>query len=557
MFDETLHEQEELVGSLTSLRQAMGESITLLEIREQLRAWRAHAITEAQQRSTLGNWGAACDESLALLKNEQALWDATLKITGGLPELTSVVAHVRSALKDIQTVMRIAEQRLRTILELQARMSKQALAIADNIEALNASRQRLEAGLLHQDAPPIWQRTPARQTEKMTSVLGRSLEQAYASSAGFVAANQGLISCAVFFLALACVIIRQFRRAVLKAAALDGGSALAARVLKRPLSLALLFASPVTFMLAPVSRLRVVFFLTLLFLIPITRLLPFYTSGMRLIYFLASFYALNGLIGILDVGAATKRELIAGLFAVSLGILAWWGRPARFHTTDAYEAAWKREIFFIRLSLVLLAPVLIFDVFGFLLLSDLLRLLVLLCSSCGLILYVLVKVTTTLLAALLRLPQMRSFASVRMYDVALVKWTGSVLRLSAILCWLYITVHIIDADHAVLGGLAAVLNARVGVKAFSFSLGDVLGFLCVLTVGYLIASALRFILREEILPYWRLSRGVPETISTSVYYVLLLLVFFSSLSAAGIQLDKLTVLTGALASALASACRMS
>src|SRR5262249_22159206 len=64
-------------------------------------------------------------------------------------------------------------------------------------------------------------------------------------------------------------------------------------------------------------------------------------------------------------------------------------------------------------------------------------------------------------------------------------------------------------------------------------------------LGYFVASAIRFILREEILSHLRLSRGMPDVISTLLYYISLLLVFFTSLSAAGVQLDKLTVLTGA------------
>jgi small-conductance mechanosensitive channel len=74
----------------------------------------------------------------------------------------------------------------------------------------------------------------------------------------------------------------------------------------------------------------------------------------------------------------------------------------------------------------------------------------------------------------------------------------------------------------------------------------VVGFVAVLTFGYLIARGVRFVLREEILPYCRLSRGVPEAVSTLFYYLALLVVFLMSLNAAGIQLDKLTVLTGAV-----------
>jgi small-conductance mechanosensitive channel len=120
------------------------------------------------------------------------------------------------------------------------------------------------------------------------------------------------------------------------------------------------------------------------------------------------------------------------------------------------------------------------------------------------------------------------------------------MRVSAVFCWFYVTLNLLELQEPTRRTLASVFNARLGIRAFNISLGDVAGFLCVLVFGYLIASGCRFVLREEILRHWRLSRGVPETISTSLYYVLLLLVFLMSLSAGGIELDKLTVLTGAL-----------
>jgi len=53
-------------------------------------------------------------------------------------------------------------------------------------------------------------------------------------------------------------------------------------------------------------------------------------------------------------------------------------------------------------------------------------------------------------------------------------------------------------------------------------------------------------LKKVVLPKLSLNRGVPYAISTITYYVLLLLVVSAALSAAGVQLNKFTVLTGAL-----------
>ena len=43
-----------------------------------------------------------------------------------------------------------------------------------------------------------------------------------------------------------------------------------------------------------------------------------------------------------------------------------------------------------------------------------------------------------------------------------------------------------------------------------------------------------------------MSRGLPELISSTLYYVILLLVFLSAINVGGVELNKFTVLTGAI-----------
>jgi small-conductance mechanosensitive channel len=74
----------------------------------------------------------------------------------------------------------------------------------------------------------------------------------------------------------------------------------------------------------------------------------------------------------------------------------------------------------------------------------------------------------------------------------------------------------------------------------------VLGFFAILLIGYGISSSVRFLLREELLSHFHLSRGLPELISSMLHYVLLLLVFFLAVNTGGVELNKFTVLTGAL-----------
>ena len=73
-----------------------------------------------------------------------------------------------------------------------------------------------------------------------------------------------------------------------------------------------------------------------------------------------------------------------------------------------------------------------------------------------------------------------------------------------------------------------------------------LAFWAILILGFALSTAVRFLLREEVLRRLHLKRGIPELISTTLHYLLLLLVFLFAVNAGGVALNKFTVLTGAL-----------
>jgi small-conductance mechanosensitive channel len=544
-FEEQFREQEESVRSrLKQSSNTLAGGATIMELREEIRQWRAYSTPEERQRKTLSAWGTACEQGLAQLDREQAIWEATLKATAHQAEFKSVSGRIRPALADIRTARREASERLRKVLDLQARISKQAVAIAGIMDKLSAARQRYRALLFRPDVAPIW-RTPREEpTESIAAAARGSLANSYSSLVDFVRTSPGLISAGILFVAGVFVFRRKITRTVARTSSSDEAITQAVRLLGRSISLTMLIVCAVVLASYPLSRLNVVVLLAQLSLFSITRLLPLYAGATRLIYLIAGFFTCNVLIAFLDLDPVTKRRLVAALFAGATFVLAWWGRPVRLRKAGARDDGWENRL--IRLSLAVLAVILITNIVGLLQLSNLLRLIILSSSCFGLLLYTLVRVTTTLFAALLRAPRMRSLAAVRMHEGGLVKWTGRALRLAALFCWLSATLGLLGWKREAFQFVVAVLNARPGIRAFNFSLGDILGFVAVLTLGYLIARAIRFILRHEILSHARLSRGVPEAISTTFYYLALLVVFLMSLNAGGIQLDRLTVLTGAV-----------
>src|SRR5262249_50808615 len=94
--------------------------------------------------------------------------------------------------------------------------------------------------------------------------------------------------------------------------------------------------------------------------------------------------------------------------------------------------------------------------------------------------------------------------------------------------------------------VSQLLKYPIGLEKVHFTLGDALGVPLVLLGGYFFAKVFTFLLKTVILPKLPLQHGLPYAISTVAYYLLLVVVAVAALSSAGIELNKFTVMTGAL-----------
>src|SRR5262249_32248935 len=144
--------------------------------------------------------------------------------------------------------------------------------------------------------------------------------------------------------------------------------------------------------------------------------------------------------------------------AAAVLILAWWGWPAGFRRVLApWASSWqasrvsallpppesRREGRIVRAAALMLALIFLSYVFGFMLLSNLLRTTVVVCSYIGLVMYTLVRVGSTLFAAVLHSSRMRPLATVRLHEAKVVKWMNFALKAGALLCWLYVTLDLL------------------------------------------------------------------------------------------------------------------
>jgi potassium-dependent mechanosensitive channel len=199
----------------------------------------------------------------------------------------------------------------------------------------------------------------------------------------------------------------------------------------------------------------------------------------------------------------------------------------------------------IRLALVVLIISLGCNIGGYFGLSRVLGEATILSCYAAIILYTTVRILTSLVWLAFRTKRVQRLISVRLHGEMMSRGVGRFFVLVATAVWLIATLELFTIRHQVFESVSSALKISISLGKVSFSVGDVLAFALILIGGYLLASLLRFMLREEVLSRIPLQRGLPNAISTLAHYLVLLLVFLLALAGAGVDLSRFALLTGA------------
>lgn len=119
------------------------------------------------------------------------------------------------------------------------------------------------------------------------------------------------------------------------------------------------------------------------------------------------------------------------------------------------------------------------------------------------------------------------------YIIMFLVWASSILR-------------IFEIDTPAGNWLTSFFTSDITIGTISFSLADIILFGTILYVTYLISVFIKTIIEGEILIKMRLPRGFPAAISMLLRIFIVSVGILFALSAAGIELSKLSLLAGAL-----------
>jgi small-conductance mechanosensitive channel len=537
---------EELSAREKEVTALLAGTPSTMELREEEKFWRNVTQDTSGVRSQLLAWANAEQSALQQSKAQQPLWEATLQENASMSGLGPTLDVIEHGVHDLKSLAAQAQEQLNAIVNLQVVAANQDQTALDTLDRLVRARAYLERRLLERDSPPLWRLSEASEA---TGAPERPRLSARVLNFRTFARDEraGLITLFAVLL-LSLLVSYRIHRLTRDLQPETQGQTELAHIARHWIALG--FLGPILggYLLASSAPLPLVGIAVLFAFFPILILLPpLISSQFRLLLYCAiGVYAVSVILFFWsDISFFHKRQLQCFIHLVTVVVFAYLLRPSRVSRADA-DASYRLRVLTMRTGVVVLAAAAAANFMGFVKLAQAASLLCLYSTFVAISLFTVQRVFTRLVLEGIERPGAHQVAVVRHHGTVVARWTPRLLKWSGALVWTIVTLNLLGLGPWLWLKLGEFFGFRIAGSSSAVTLGGVLGFFLILLVGYAVSSSIRFLVREELLSRFQLSRGLPDLIASTLHYLLLVLVFFFAVNTGGVELNKFTVLTGAL-----------
>lgn len=454
---------------------------------------------------------------------------------------------IAEVLREADAVRGLIRDGMAKLLNLQIQLANRREFLATIRSDLDKAREESGKQLFVLDSLPLWRAIfSAESQEVMLAQVTQSSRSFAADLSEFSTKYRGRILWHAFFLAAMVLLFRSLRRGSTAPAVEPlGGFALFIRERFVTTSFLLaLITVPLFYPNAGTSILRIAILPSL---IPVTRILPKLMPKMfrRGVYWLAAIYVVNFLRYLLPADWLLARLL---LLLIAAGGCIGFGLFLRSHGAEL-SALGSRErliLLAVRLLCLLFAASVVSNVVGNMSLAEILVDMPVRSAYIAALIFASAQVLTTLAAVALQSRPAQWLRSVREHGALIARRCRTLIRVSAILLWAGVSLNVFGVLGAVASAGLSLLQWRWRLGAAEISIQDLAVFFAVFLSAVIFSRMLRFVLTEEILPRFRLPRGVPGAVDVLCRYGVLLVGFLMALAAAGVDFSRVTLLISAL-----------
>ncbi|UCF41431.1 MAG: mechanosensitive ion channel [Gemmatimonadota bacterium] len=528
------------------LRDADLENVLMRDLEDLETEWLNYRAGLEGWRRELEQRTQALTAKRERLEGLRTAWQLTRDSASAMELPAALRQRVAALLEEINELDAQVRRPRSRQLTLQNQIADEAIVVAELLTSIEAAKAGARRRLLSAGDPPLWQLGAVREAgaERATPTLTERLatvEDYYRTHAQRLWAHLLLI---LIFTAAMAALARRTRRGGIDADAV----ARAGYFIQRPFATGLLLSVLFNRLLHPLApsvfydAVAVVALLALLRLVP--GLVP--SRLVRPVYGLIAAYLTYDLF---DLFVGRPWILRVVILVIAAAVLAGVVRLLRAERRDpeARATRWERAfVVLLPIGAALLGVSVLANIVGYTALAELLVEGTVSAALIGLIVLLGVRSADAAIYAGLATQTAQSSRVLRDHGDRLAQRAASLVHVGGALLWSVFVFRRFRMWDEVRGATGAILTEEVSIGSWQISILDIAVFLIALWLGLMIARGVRVVLRDDVLTRVALPRGMPETISTSVYYVVLVFAFFIAAGAAGFDLTKFTILAGAL-----------
>ena len=526
---------------------------TLDMIQAQQQVWQHRLLQTNEWLSLLTHRASLLQAALTRLADLQQTWHETLEVSKAANAPGPVLAQIDAVLADIDAARTPIASERTAVLDLQSVVAEAVGRASTVLAQFTQAQRRAMGGMLERDSPPLWAGEGwARARADLPERIRRIAVVRWNDYVQYVRDPSRGMALHIAILAMLSAVFCAARRGRRRWRAVGDDELQTIAVFDRPYAAALIVvlliaSSPMYGLPVPFSVRRLCVVLALVPVIRLTR--PVIDPRLvSTVYALGVLFALDSLrqaverVSVLEQ-AILEVEMLAGIVVLARSLTSG---SLRLRSGAGAETE-RVRVFRIGAGLVVLtlAAGLVAGATGYMRLARLLASSVFSGGVLALTLYACTRVATGVVALTLRVWPLNLLQMVQHHRDQLERRVHGVLIVFAIGAWAARFLDRIDLFQPAwsLGG--AILTAKLGRGSISFSAGDVLEFVLTVWLAYLVSAFIRFVLREDVYPRTRLTRGISYAISSLLNYVIIALGFALALGVLGLDLTRVTVLVGA------------
>lgn len=492
-------------------------------------------------------------EYLEIEKKELAyrieLWSKTYKNARDLKAPKVLLTSINDINKSLKDYNKRVKAKISLGLRIRNSLTDQNIKLTGIIENIDNAILNRRSQTFIQDVPPIWKMS----SEPEDSVkLNSHFNEVWTIYKGSVKDFITLIqSNMIYFLFLFLLILLAVYGLKYFGKELDTESHTvqqALQILNYPFSITFLTILIIFSFSYPDMPAVLASLLRIIALIPVIRILIGITNkilnlpliGLALIYVLVQIQ-----------GAAPTSTNNQRLILLFLTVLALSGEVYLIKQKVLPNAMdgkkWNKAVVFGNtLMTALLAISLLTNILGYVTLAELLLMGTLNTIFITILLTTSIIIINALIFIQLEIKLSQIFNVVRQHPATIKKTIKKIVRLGAALLWISTVLNSFQLRDLLMVWLTDTLTREWGIGGLKFQIGDILLGIAVIWITVLLSRFTKFMLEGEILPRLKLPRGVPGAISAIFSYSIIAFGITISIFAAGIDLDKFTLLAGGL-----------